>query len=99
MKNPVRAGTMIAITAAGLFAAACGGAPKSADSQSTTPAATGEQTAAVHCLGINSCKGQASCKTEKNACKGQNECKGQGFVETASADECTSKGGTVMASN
>lgn len=93
MKNPVRAGTMIAITAAGLFAAACGS--KSADSQPTTPAATGEKTAAVHCLGINACKGQASCKTEKNACKGQNACKGMGFVETASADECTTKGGTV----
>ena len=95
MKNPVRAGTMIAVTAAGLFAAACASSPKANDS--TTPAATGEKTAAVHCNGVNACKGQASCKTEKNACKGQNACKGMGFVETASADECTAKGGTVAA--
>jgi len=92
MKNPVRTGTMIALTAASLFAAACS---KNADSKSTMPAAE-EKTASVHCMGINSCKGQASCKTEKNACKGQNGCKGQGFVEAASADECTTKGGTVM---
>jgi hypothetical protein len=92
MKNPVT-GTMIAFAAASLFAAACGS--KSADSKSTTPAA-GEKTAsAVHCVGVNACKGQGSCKGDKNACKGQNACKGMGFSEVASADECTSKGGTV----
>lgn len=32
---------------------------------------------------------------EKHACKGQNACKGQGWVEAASAEECTGKGGTV----
>ena len=92
MKNPVRTGTMIALAAGSLLVAACGS--KAAETKSTTPAAP-EKTAAVHCMGINSCKGQASCKSEKNACKGQNSCKGQGFVETASADECTGKGGTV----
>lgn len=92
MKNPVRTGTMIALAAGSLLAAACGS--KSPDTKSTMPA-TGEKTAAIHCMGINACKGQASCKTEKNACKGQNGCKGQGFVEIASADECTTKGGTV----
>jgi hypothetical protein len=93
MKNPVRTGTMIALTAASLFAAACGS--KSPDaSKSTMPA--GEKTAAaVHCNGANACKGQGSCKGAQNACKGQNSCKGAGFVETASADECTTKGGTV----
>lgn len=91
MKNPVRTGTIIALAAGSLFAAACS---KSADSsKSTMP--TAEKTAAVHCMGINSCKGTASCKTDKNACKGQNGCKGQGWVESASADECTGKGGTV----
>lgn len=96
MKNPVRTGTMIALTAAGLFAAACG---SKAPEQSTMPAASEKTAAAVHCMGINSCKGMGSCKSDKNACKGQNGCKGQGMTDTASADECTSKGGTVAAGN
>jgi hypothetical protein len=50
-------------------------------------------------MGINSCKGTGSCKSEKNACKGQNGCKGQGTMDTATAEECTSKGGTVAAGN
>jgi hypothetical protein len=52
--------------------------------------------ATVKCQGINSCKGTSKCKTANNACSGQNSCKGQGWLPTASADECTSKGGTVM---
>jgi hypothetical protein len=92
MTNPARIGTMIALTAASLFATAC----SKNESKSTMPAAGDEKMASVHCMGINSCKGHASCKTEKNACKGQNNCKGQGFVETASAEDCTAKGGTVM---
>jgi len=97
MKNPVRTGTMIAIAAAGLFAAACG---SKAPDQGTTPtAATGEKSAAVQCMGINSCKGTGSCKSDKNGCKGQNACKGQGMSAAASAEECTSKGGTVAAGN
>ena len=80
MKNPVRTGTIIALAAGSLFAVACS---KSPESKSTMPAAGGEKTAAgVHCLGINSCKGQ-------------NSCKGEGMMDTASADECTTKGGTV----
>lgn len=93
MKNPVRTGTMIAFAAASLFAAACG---SKAPDQGTMPAASPEKTAtAVHCMGINSCKGMGSCKSEKNACKGQNGCKGQGMMDAATAEECTSKGGTV----
>jgi hypothetical protein len=92
MKNPVRTGTIIAFTAASLFAAACS---KSPDTKSTMPAA-GEKTAAgVHCQGVNSCKGQGSCKTAQNACKGQNSCKGTGVTDAATAEECTTKGGTV----
>ena len=94
MNNPIRTGTMIALTAASLLTGACS---KSNDAKSTTPSG-GEKMAAVHCMGANACKGQASCKTEKNACKGQNSCKGQGFVETASAEDCATKGGTVMPS-
>ncbi len=93
MNNPIRTGTMIALTAASLLAGACS---KNSDAKSTMP--SGEKMAATHCMGANGCKGQASCKTEKNACKGQNSCKGQGFVETASAEDCTAKGGTVMSS-
>ncbi len=95
MKNPVRTGTMIALAAASLFAAACS---KSAEPKSTMPAAD-EKAAAIHCAGINSCKGQGGCKSAKNACKGQNSCKGEGVVDTATAEECTTKGGTVMAGN
>jgi hypothetical protein len=97
MKNPIRTGTMIAMTAATLFASACGS--KSADSKETMPAAAAPEqtTTAVHCTGINSCKGTSACKTAANECKGQNSCKGVGFVETASAEDCTAKGGTVAA--
>ena len=68
--------------------------------QGTTPAAAPEKTAAaVHCMGINSCKGTGSCKSEKNGCKGQNNCKAMGMTDTATAEECTTKGGTVAAGN
>ena len=59
----------------------------------TTAAA--EETA-VKCSGINSCKGTSSCKTASNSCKGQNSCKGMGWSESASANDCTAKGGKVM---
>lgn len=93
MKNPVRTGTMIALAAASLFTAAC--SSKKADSRSSAPAAS-EQTAKVHCQGVNDCKGRSGCKTAANACAGQNGCKGKGFVDVTS-DECKAKGGTVMA--
>jgi hypothetical protein len=47
----------------------------------------------VKCVGGNSCKGQSACKGGNHSCKGLNACKGQGFVTTASAQECTDKGG------
>ena len=104
MKNPIRTGTMIALTAASLFAAACSKkeeAPKSAPTEDKAAPAQGktvpapEMAAKLHCEGANACKGKGGCKSEKNACKGQNSCKGQGFAETASAEECATKGGTV----
>jgi hypothetical protein len=49
--------------------------------------------ASVKCVGGNSCKGQSACKGGNHSCKGLNACKGQGFVTTASAQECTGKGG------
>ncbi len=56
------------------------------------PAWAGE--AQVHCIGVNSCKGQSECKTAHNDCKGMNTCKGQGFL-AMSAKECKAEGGTV----
>ena len=61
-------------------------------SLTTTPA----QADAVHCAGINACKGQGSCKSASNACTGQNSCKGHGWIEQPSAEACTSAGGTVV---
>jgi len=52
--------------------------------------------AQVKCLGINSCKGQGACASAKNDCAGHNACKGQGWVKVSTAQDCTSKGGTVM---
>jgi hypothetical protein len=49
---------------------------------------------AVHCYGLNSCKGQADCKTAKNECKGLNSCQGQGFKGTT-AKACLEKGGVI----
>ena len=64
-------------------------------SGAVVPTATAEG-ATVHCMGINACKGQTKCATAENACAGQNACKGQGWLPTASEEECTSKGGTVV---
>jgi hypothetical protein len=92
VKNPLKNGTLIALTAASLFAAAC-------SKKSDTPSAgmSADKTAKIHCQGANECKGKSACKSAVNACAGQNGCKGKGFVETASADECTAHGGTVAA--
>ena len=95
MKNPLLTGTMIALAAGSLFVAAC----SKNEAKPTTPAPAEKMAAAVHCMGINSCKGQGSCKSAKNACKGQNSCKGEGMTDTATAEDCTGKGGTVMAGN
>ena len=102
MNRSVKTGAVIAFAAASLFStAACkkndkasSTGPSSGDTAATPPA---EQTAKVACTGVNECKGKGSCKTANNGCAGQNECKGKGLTEVASADECTSKGGTVAA--
>jgi hypothetical protein len=87
MKNvPYGSGLLLATAAAALFA---NGLAMAAE-------AGGAQEAKVHCGGINACKSQSACKTAQNACKGQNSCKGQGWQPTASAEECTAKGGKVL---
>lgn len=67
-------------------------------STAVVPAAfAGDKTeGTVKCMGINSCKGTSKCQTAENACAGQNVCKGHGWITAASAEECTSKGGTVL---
>ncbi len=62
----------------------------------TTAAPAGEQTAKIHCMGVNACKGHGACKTAANACAGQNGCKGHGMVELTESD-CKAQGGTVAA--
>lgn len=57
---------------------------------------TADAATEVKCQGINSCKGQSKCKTANSACAGQNSCKGQGWLPTATAQECTDKGGKVL---
>lgn len=85
MKTTKLLGASLALAAAGLFA-----------SSAVLAADNGGTEAKVPCMGINSCKGTSECKTAANACKGQNECKGKGWMNTTSAEECTSKGGTVV---
>ena len=110
--KPIRTGTMIALTSATLFAAACTRSKDAppADRVETKPAAAPaaqpaaaapaagqpEKVAKVHCGGVNACKGQSGCMTAKNACAGQNGCKGEGYIELP-ADECQAKGGKVLA--
>lgn len=106
MKNPIRTGTMIALTAASLFSAGCkkdetSSKPTSGVTETKAgadkPVAADEKTAKVNCQGVNDCKGKGGCKSAANACAGQNGCKGKGFVDVASEDDCKTAGGTVMA--
>jgi hypothetical protein len=91
--KPIK-GAALASMVAAMFAAGCGGA------SSTTPDA-GTQAQSVKCAGINSCSGKGSCAGTlgdggMHDCAGKNECAGQGWIEVASAQECTTKGGTVI---
>ncbi len=62
----------------------------------SSPASAQDAGKAVHCYGVNSCKGTSDCKTAKNECKGLNDCKGQGFKELT-AQACTARGGSLTA--
>lgn len=81
-------GILIASAALGLMA---GGA--------TLAAASSHEDGAVKCSGINSCAGKGECAAADGShdCGGKNSCKGKGWVTTKSADECTGKGGAVVA--
>jgi uncharacterized membrane protein len=62
----------------------------------TTLAVPASAANTVKCSGINSCKGHSECNTANSSCKGMNSCKGQGWLTTATAEECTTKGGKVI---
>ena len=76
-------GAAVAAAAAALFVTGCAG---------TGGDSYGATAAKVHCVGVNSCKGQSDCKSATNSCKGQNACKGQGFLALTKS-ECDAKGG------
>jgi uncharacterized membrane protein len=72
-------GVALATAAAMLFGTALASTAAAADAPKA-------DTAKIHCVGVNSCKGQSACKSANNACKGQNSCKGKGFLEMTKAD-------------
>lgn len=84
MNNFLKSGALIAATVASMAMSASAFAADMNISADDT----------VHCVGINSCKGQSDCKTAENACKGQNTCKGHGFLATK-AGECFAKKGKI----
>jgi hypothetical protein len=69
--------------------------PLPADQNQANAPDQSQSQAQLKCVGGNSCKGQSACMSAANSCKGRNACKGKGFVMTASASECTQKGGRV----
>jgi len=56
--------------------------------------AVASEEANIHCVGVNTCKGNSDCKTASNECAGMNECKGHGFVAMTQT-QCEKIGGTV----
>ena len=52
----------------------------------------------VACSGVNAFKGQGACAGKGNSCAGKNACKGMGWTKVASAEACTTAGGTVVPS-
>ena len=59
-------------------------------SQNIAHAAEGED--AVHCYGVNTCKGTGECGGKGHSCAGKNTCKGQGWHSLAE-EECLSMEG------
>ena len=82
MKHFGKSGAVLAAAALSFAMAGLAPAPAHADD------------AKVHCLGVNSCKGQSECKTGASSCKGLNSCKGHGFL-SMTTDECKAAGGKV----
>lgn len=74
-------GALVAVAAAGLFAAA------------DLHTAAAAEPAKVRCLGVNACKGKSECKTAA-ALKGQNACKGHGLL-FLTKEQCKRRGGKI----
>ncbi len=85
MKSPLK-GALIAAAVASLFVAGAAMAADEGKSEAET----------VKCSGGNACKGKGACGGADHGCAGKNACKGQGWEKTASAKECTDKGGKVV---
>lgn len=85
--KPVLNGVAVAFAAASL--AAC------AANQSTSETTASNMVDAVHCYGVNVCKGHNDCGSANNACAGQASCNGQGFVGMP-AKACADVGGKVQ---
>lgn len=81
-----RTGVTAATSAALIAIAALQAAPALAEDH--------KEAKAVHCYGVNSCKGTSDCATAEHSCKGQNSCKGHGYKEM-SEDACKAAGGTT----
>jgi uncharacterized membrane protein len=62
----------------------------------SAPAFAKSTAAAVHCYGVNACKGQSDCKSGNHDCKGMNDCKDQGF-KAETAKQCKADGGSLTA--
>lgn len=84
--GPLLAKTVLIGSVAALFG--CAG---------TTPAKAPSGTAAatVRCQGINECRGKGTCAGNGHPCGRHTPCKGQGWL-SVSAEECATKGGTVL---
>ncbi len=89
--STIKTGTSIA-SAAAMLALSTMAQAAAAPAGSTGAAISARD--AVHCYGVNSCKGTADCKTAQHDCKGMNSCKGQGFKQLA-AGMCLKRGGTI----
>lgn len=87
----IRTGSTVAATAAMFALSALANAATAPEG--STGLAVGAADA-VHCYGINSCKGTGDCKTTDHECKGFNACKGHGF-KALTAGECLKRGGTI----
>ena len=63
---------------AALLASAVAGLLMTTGVATTAAASDGE---AVHCYGVNKCKGTGACGGKGHSCAGENSCKGQGFLD------------------
>ncbi len=63
-------GALLASAVAGLLTLAAPAGPASAGDAE-----------AVHCYGVNKCKGSGDCGGKGHSCAGENACKGQGYLD------------------